>query len=222
MKKSIIALGIIAVLFSINSCSTHPSGDEAKVTEEQTIDSTSGNELGINTEISSIKFIGNGVGKNHPGEFKITKGNIIVENGEIKGGLFVIDVKSLSLEQKEEMFQTKLLPHLLSPDFFDAEKYPSARFEITSVSPYTQGKDSSVIKDANYTISGNLTLKDVTKNISFPAKIENSNGIYSTYSRFNIDRTTWGMTYGNDKSLKDKFISEVVNITLNIKSVISQ
>ena len=218
MKKSIFTLGIIAVLFSINSCSTKPKGDEANVSEEQTVDSTSGNELEINTEISTIKFIGNGVGKNHPGEFKITKGNLIVENGEIKGGLFVIDVKSLSLMQKDEMFQTKLLPHILSPDFLDAEKYPSAQFEITSVSPYTQGKDSSVTKGANYNISGNLTLKDATKNISFPAKIEYSNGIFTTNASFNIDRTIWGITYGNDKSLKDKFISEVVNITLDIKS----
>ena len=35
------------------------------------------------------------------------------------------------------MFETKLKPHLLNGDFFDAEKYPEAKFEITKVEPYT-------------------------------------------------------------------------------------
>ena len=35
---------------------------------------------------------------------------------------------------------------------------------------------------------------------------------------FNINRTDWGITYGNDQSLGDKFIKPEVNIKLNIKS----
>ena len=127
--------------------------------------------------------------------------------------------RSYLLGFMEEERLEKLLPHLLSADFFDAEIFPTAKFEITSVEPYTAtATDSSVTDGANYKVSGNLTLKDATKNVSFPAKIENTNGIYSVVGSFNIDRTLWGIKYGNDKSLKDKFISEVVNISLDIKS----
>lgn len=217
--KLLAGMALIAGSLFIASCSNTPKGDEAIVSDEQAVDSATGTEVVINTETSKVGFVGNGVGKNHPGSFKLVSGQFITENSIVSGGTFVIDVKSLVLDQKEEMFQAKLLPHLLSADFFDAEKFPSAKFEITSVEPYTSnGADSSVTAGANYKVSGNLTLKDATKNVTFPAKIENTNGIYTIVGSFNIDRTLWGIRYGNDKSLKDKFISEVVNISLDLKS----
>lgn len=217
--KSLAGIALIAASFFIASCSNTPKGDEAQVTDEQAVDSATGTEVVINTETSKVGFVGNGVGKNHPGSFKLVSGQFVTENSIVSGGTFVIDVKSLVLDQKEEMFQAKLLPHLLSADFFDAEKFPTAKFEITAVEPFTSnGADSSVTAGANYKVSGNLTLKDATKNVTFPAKIENTNGIYTIVGSFNIDRTLWGIRYGNDKSLKDKFISEVVNISLDLKS----
>jgi hypothetical protein len=38
-------------------------------------------------------------------------------------------------------------------------------------------------------------------------------------ANFDINRTLWGIRYGNDKSLGDKFISETVNVQLNLKAV---
>ncbi len=217
--KSLAGMALIVGSLFVASCSNTPKGDEAKITDEQVVDSTLGNEVLINIETSKVGFVGNGVGKNHPGFFKVSSGNLTAAEGKVNGGTVVIDIKSLVLDQKEEMFQAKLLPHLLSADFFDAEIFPTAKFEITSVEPYTAtATDSSVTDGANYKVSGNLTLKDATKNVSFPAKIENTNDIYSVVGSFNIDRTLWGIKYGNDKSLKDKFISEVVNISLDIKS----
>ena len=188
--KSLAGMALIVGSLFVASCSNTPKGDEAKITDEQVVDSTLGNEVLINIETSKVGFVGNGVGKNHPGFFKVSSGNLTAAEGKVNGGTVVIDIKSLVLDQKEEMFQAKLLPHLLSADFFDAEIFPTAKFEITSVEPYTAtATDSSVTDGANYKVSGNLTLKDATKNVSFPAKIENTNGIYSVVGSFNIDRT---------------------------------
>ena len=173
----------------------------------------------MDTVNSKVSFIGYGVGKNHPGYFSLSSGKVKLADGKLTGGDFVININSLVLDQKEEMFQTKLLGHLLSPDFFEASKYPDAKFEVTSVEPYTPNEsDTSVVAGANYKVSGNLTLKGITKNITFPAKIETSENSFSALANFTIDRTLWGIKYGNDKSLKDKFISEVVTISLDIKS----
>ncbi len=132
---------------------------------------------------------------------------------------FTIDIKSMDLEQKGGVFDSKLRPHLMSGDFFDADKFGTAKFEITGVQPYTaSGSDTSVVTGANYTVSGNFTLKDVTKNISFPAKIDLDGNTLKAKSNFNIDRTQWQMRYGNDKTLGDKFISEKVNIELNLEA----
>jgi len=216
--KIIASTSFLASVLFLASCSNTPKGDSAVVADEALVDSATGIELTIDTAYSRIGFIGNGVGKNHPGFFGITSGKIVVSGGKIKGGEFTINTKSLVLNEQEEMFQTKLKGHLLGPDFLDSEKFPTAKFEITSVEPYIHdGKDSSVVAGANYTVSGNLTLKDVTKNVSFPANIALVNNTFSAKANFNIDRTVWGLKYGNDKSLKDKFISEVVNITFDIK-----
>jgi polyisoprenoid-binding protein YceI len=117
------------------------------------------------------------------------------------------------------MFQTKLRPHLLSGDFFDAEKFGTAKFEITKVEPYERkDEDKSIVEGANFSVSGNLTLKDVTKNITFPARVDLDANRLEAKGNFNIDRTQWQMNYGNDKTLGDKFISETVNIELNLEA----
>ena len=65
-------------------------------------------------------------------------------------------------------------------------------------------------------IKGNLTMKSVTKNITFPAKIVLQNGKVKAEANFNIDRTQWGMTYRADKSVQDKLINSIVNIHFEI------
>jgi len=221
MKSNYKLLAVIALTTSllVASCSINPKGDTAIVNEATQVDSSTGTEISIDTATSKIGFIGYGVGKEHPGYFKISSGNVTVNGGKIEGGNFVIDTKSLSLSQQETMFQTKLKGHLLSGDFFDAGKFPTAKFEITSVEPFIASEtDSSVISGANFKVSGNLTLKEVTKNVSFPAKINVNGNAISAVANFNINRNVWSMKYGNDKSLKNAFISEKVNITFDIKS----
>ena len=61
-----------------------------------------------------------------------------------------------------------------------------------------------------------MTIKDITKNISFPANIKVSDTEISAQSEFNILRTDFGMTYKSDKSLGDKLINPEVNLALNI------
>jgi polyisoprenoid-binding protein YceI len=67
-------------------------------------------------------------------------------------------------------------------------------------------------------ISGNLKLKGVVKNVTFPAKVDITENAVSAVANFDIDRTLWGMNYGNDASLKDKMITPTVNMALNIQA----
>jgi polyisoprenoid-binding protein YceI len=72
------------------------------------------------------------------------------------------------------------------------------------------------MKDATHTITGNLTLKGTTKSITFPAKVAVNDNVVTADANFNIDRTQWGLVYGNDQSLGDKFIRPTVNIQLHL------
>ena len=222
MNKSrniLVAMGITVSALTFASCSDAPKGDAATVAGVQTATAAEGTTIAIDSTASTVRFVGNGVGKNHPGVFKVKEGAVTVANNTVTGGQFTIDINSMQLEEKGEMFETKLRPHLLNADFFDAEKYPAAKFEITKLEPYTAtGADTSVVVGANYLVSGNLTLKDATKNITFPAKVVVTGNEVTAAANFDIDRTWWNMSYGNDKSLGDKFISPTVNVQLNLQA----
>jgi polyisoprenoid-binding protein YceI len=73
------------------------------------------------------------------GEFSVLEGSLA--DGKLSG-----DVKVPSLKVKEE----KLLGHLLTPDFFDAERFPEVSFESSSLS----------LADGVLTAEGTLTIKD--------------------------------------------------------------
>ena len=202
-----------------SACSNAPQGDQAKITDKEKTAEAVGQTFQLDTSTSRIHFIGNGVGKNHPGTFRLSSGSVAIAGNQITGGEFVLNVKSLDLDQKDAIFQQKLRPHLLSGDFFDADKFGTAKFAITKVTPYQPSAgDTSIVDGANFNVSGNLTLKEDTKNITFPARIDLDANTLKAKSNFNIDRTQWKMNYGNDKTLGDKFISETVNIRLDMQA----
>jgi polyisoprenoid-binding protein YceI len=60
-------------------------------------------------------------------------------------------------------FAANLTSHLKNPDFIDVEKYPTIKFASTRIEPTGEAGQVKIV--------GNLTLKDVTKEITVPAKI---------------------------------------------------
>lgn len=211
MKKLSIAMMVLAV--AAVACTDAPNADQAATAEKQEAAAATGASFAIDTTTSVVEWLGTKPVGQHNGTFKLANGSISVENGNITAGNFTIDVNSLtSLDLTTETGKEKLEGHLKSPDFFDAAKFPTAKFEITAVEPISN--DSL----ATHKISGNLTLKDSTKNVSFPARVTIAENAVKAEANFNIDRTQWGLHYGNDKSLGDKFIRPEVNIKFNISA----
>ena len=209
MKRIFIPILGIALLAS---CSDSPKGAESQTaTKQEAATATEGsNSFAVDTATSHLGWEGFGVGHKHDGTFKINSGSLSVADGNITAGNFEINIGSLDNSDIKDAKKKDLVGHLLSPDFFDAAKYPSSKFEVTKCEAL-QG-DST----ATHQISGNLTLKDSTTNVTFPAKVTVTDAEVTATATFKIDRTKWGMSYGNDKSLKDKFISPEVGISLDI------
>jgi polyisoprenoid-binding protein YceI len=220
MKKlNVFLVAALSGLTLFSACSDAPKGDKATISNEQQAATATGQTFSVDTTASRVRFTGNGVGKNHPGIFRLSSGTVAINDNQITGGQFAININSMQMEEQGEMFQTQLRGHLLNGDFFDAEKFGTAKFEITKIEPYkANSTDTSIISGANFSVSGNLTLKNVTKNITFPAKVDLDGNTLKAKANFDIDRTQWQMNYGNDKTLKDKFISETVNIELDLEA----
>src|SRR5690606_6979294 len=113
------------------ACQKAPKGDQAVISNQVLPMSGDGDVFNVDTASSWIRFTGHGVGKNHTGTFRLQYGAVDVEDDQLTEGTFVIDISSLDPEEEGEVFDTKLRPHLLSGDFFDAANFGTSRFEIT-------------------------------------------------------------------------------------------
>ena len=208
-----LAIGILA------SCNNAPKADKAEASEKQEVKTAEGNGYNIDITSSNVGWVGTKVGGSHNGSFKLKDGSLAVKDNAITGGNFTIDIAALQDNDLTGEDKGKLEGHLKSPDFFDVAKYPTAKFEITSIAPADAASlKDAVLKDATHIIQGNLTLKDSTKNVTFPAKVSVSDTEVSAAANFNIDRSEWGIVWDKDTNPKDWVISNMVNIKLDIKA----
>ena len=216
MKRTLVLLAAGALFFT--SCQQDPQADQAKTGEAMEASATTGTAYPVDLAQSQLTWIGTKPTGQHMGATMLKSGNVVIQDGNITGGQFVMDMADMKSLDQDTSGAYKLIGHLQSADFFDVAQFPTSKFEITSV---TAGVDTAglVMKDATHTITGNLTLKDVTKSVTFPARIAMSENSVLADANFNIDRTQWGISYGNDQSLKDKFIRPIVNIGLHIVAV---
>lgn len=222
MKK--IALLSLASTILFFSCQG-PSGDKAATAEKQEVAEQKGDTYTLDVSTSTLKWTGYHKGGLNP-RFGVLKseGVLTAENSEVTGGTFTIDMHSLltdstSVDPATSGGKTSgdLDAHLKNADFFDVEKYPTAKFEVTKVAAL-DATTTSVIEGATNTISGNLTIKDKTVNVTFPAKITfDTNGI-NIFSKFTINRQDWGLTYGTEGDAKDWMIAQNVDIELSVNA----
>ena len=212
-SKLILSAGI---LFA--ACQSAPKADEAATAEKQQAATATGTSYTIDTASSAVTWAGTKPTATHTGTFKIKDGSVAVENNTLTGGSFTIDIASLVDNDLTGEFKGKLEGHLKSPDFFDVAKFPTAKFELTKVETFDSTKQKSLLPGATHLLSGNLTLKDSTKNVTFPAVVSITDNALIAQANFNIDRTEWGMNYKGPNNPQDWVIKKEVNLQLNVKA----
>lgn len=130
----------------------------------------------------------------HHGTLQVKDGQFVVEDGKLMAGTFVMDMNSIhsvDLADKKEMYG-KLVGHLKSNDFFAVDSFPTAKFSITEVKTAPESDTTN----ATHHISGNLTMRGITKNITIPAKVEMKDGMISFVTpEFVIDRSQWNVRF---------------------------
>lgn len=216
MKQTLFAL--TAAILLMVACTNAPEADQAQTTDQQEAAIGTGDSLAIDIAASSIGWVGTKTGGQHNGTFKLSQGAFTVADGNITGGSFNIDVASLEVLDLTGDDKGKLEGHLKSGDFFQADSFPTAKFEITSVAPFDAASGTSKLAGATHTISGNLTLRGQTNNVSFPAIIQVDGNSVTAVADFNIDRTNWGLSYKGPNNPADWFIAKEVNLKLDVKA----
>ncbi len=147
---------------------------------------------------SKIDFVGKKTDGQHKGGFKKVTGEAIVDHDAPEKGSIKMTIDTTSLWSDDN----KLTDHLKNPDFFDVRKYPTITFESTKVE--FQGEEG--------VITGKLTMLDKTVETKVPVKASvNDDGTIGLKGTFKIDRTKWGMKYGEGKINNDvELVADIV------------
>lgn len=161
----------------------------------------------INTQKSSVEWIGKKIGGQHNGNIQLKNGTIDYKNNQIQSGSFTIDMNTITCtDLEDEGYNQKLVGHLKSDDFFGVNKYPTASFKVT---------ESSTFKNDKANVYGDLTIKGLTQKITFEVS-KNKNVFTAT---LDIDRSKHNVKYGSNSffdSLGDAAIDDIFNLKIKL------
>tara|TARA_B110000263_G_C15191289_1_gene456156 strand:- start:224 stop:859 length:636 start_codon:yes stop_codon:yes gene_type:complete len=160
---------------------------------------------------SNIQWIGRKVTGEHSGHIEVAGGFIVHADGKLTSGEILMNMQSITVDDIEDLkWNQKLVDHLKNDDFFNSEKYPTAKFVFTKFKG----------KGADTHVSGNITIRDKTVPTNLVINVVvDADSSYST-GTINIDRSLFGVKYGSGtffEGLGDKMIMD--EFTLNFKVI---
>lgn len=216
MKKKLFSLVIPAffALAAVVSCKKEKpltsDSNEVATTKD-------GTQYVVDTLNSRVEWKGYKIFKSentsHFGTIKFESGDVTVKEGKLESGKFVADMASLTSEdlKNDTKNLNKLNGHLKSGDFFEVEKFPTASYEITKVTPSSEG-------DYNTLLDGNLTIKGITKPVQFKANVSVKEGLVNIATEpKDIMREEFGVKF--QAPAENGVIKDEVTLQINVKAL---
>lgn len=210
MKKVTLLLSAFALSFAVISCGGNAEGENAKdetkadaQKEEKERASTTGT-LTADTTKSFVHWKGTMVGVySHEGNVKLTKGFLEMDNGEVVGGEFTVDMSSMeptdeNYNPEEGKTPEKLVGHLSSDDFFAVTEYPTATFVVKSAD-----------REAK-TLTGDLTIRGNTHEEQVTNVVFNDGSATGTLV---FDRQKYDVSW---KAMKDVVLEDDIELEINL------
>ncbi|SKB74495.1 Polyisoprenoid-binding protein YceI [Soonwooa buanensis] len=216
MKKNLFfgGLAALAITLTLISC-----GKDKPVTSEsnEVLTTKKGQVYVVDTMNSKIEWKGFKVFKtdntSHFGSIKFENGEVTINENKLESGKFVVALNTLTNSDiKDAEESAKLNGHLKSADFFDVEKFPTASYEITKVSEAPAGGDYNTVLD------GNLTIKGITKPMSFNANVKTGEGeLQIATEPKDISREEFGIKFQIPAA--NGLIKDEINIQMLMKAI---
>lgn len=219
----VVVAGIIVFLLIGGGTADAPtdtatSTDDVATTSSADLDAeVSDGEYTVDSENSTVyweaekSFVD---GYTDSGFIPVESGVASVDDGIIASADITLDVANLTATETSNtsVGADRLSGHLRSDDFFATEEYPTASFEVTGV----EAVDGS---ETEYEVTGDLTIKGETNEITFPAQIGMSDADLSITGSTVIDRTEWNVRFRSPSffnDLGDDAIADDVAITFDL------
>ncbi|MEI6507122.1 MAG: YceI family protein [Bacteroidota bacterium] len=199
MKKSLLILAFAAMGLSV--IASNPTSQKSETVR-------------VDPAKSTLKWHAEKVTGKHDGTARILGGTFIVDGTNITGGTVEVDMNSIDNTDMQGEYHDKLVGHLKSDDFFGVTNFPKATLAIKKVVPIADKKAAE-----NVTVTADLTIKGITKEISFLAIVVIGKTEIVTNADININRTNYGIKYGSKSFIEgigDKAINDDFNIKVRI------
>lgn len=162
----------------------------------------------VDASKSTINWVGKKVTGSHEGTINLKDGALVFKGKKLVGGTFVVDMTSMTVtDLKAGQGKEKLEGHLKADDFFGTDKFTTASLAFKKL----------VEKKPNvYTITGDLTIKGITKPVTFDLATTANTASTNVV----IDRTKFDIKYGSGSffdSLGDKAINDDFTLAVALK-----
>ena len=153
------------------------------------------NKVNANKNNSTVIWTGSKPTGSHTGNVTLKDGHLLFDHGNLVGGEFTIDMTSITCTDIESEKKNKyLVDHLKDEDFFDVNQFPEAKLVVNRVKN---------LQGSQFEMKGNMTIKGITKPVTFNSDIKINRNSYTAIAKIVIDRTKWGVEYKSGNIFKD-------------------
>ena len=146
------------------------------------------------------------------GRFADARGTIKLDGDDLTRASIDAEIATASIDTRQEQRDA----HLRSADFFEVEKYPTITFRSTNVER---------VKNDRYRITGDLTIRDVTREVVLEGTDEGRGrdpwggdrlGFSATTT---IDRRDFGLTWNQALETGGVLVSNEIKIAIDLEAV---
>jgi polyisoprenoid-binding protein YceI len=146
------------------------------------------------------------------GKFNDFEGVLEFDGENIASGKVELTVRMASIDTDDE----KRDGHLKTGDFFDVEKYPTMTFKSTKISN---------VKGSSFQLIGTLTIKDVSKEVTFDCEFNGTlndpwgNTRAGFYAETEINRQDFNVSFSQTLDSGGLIVGDNVTIKLEIEAI---
>ena len=164
------------------------------------------------TDSSKVAWLGTELTtKTHFGSLRAQNGKLKIDkDGEVAGKI-TIDMQSIIVEDLKGRSKEVLENHLKSDDFFGSNNFPTATLEFRSLNRYDN--------DGGQIFNGNLTIKGITNEVEFSAKLIKQTPLLHAVGKLVFDRSKYNVRFRSGSffdDLGDKLILDNIEVDINL------
>ena len=214
MKKISFLLGLLVIgLFVFSNFSTGASNatiyERFKLDTKKDMGPTGAYEFDPNHTFIGFKVRHMGLIE-VPGYFRDFQGTVNYDASDVKKSTVAFTAKIASVDTGAKGRNA----HLQKPEFFDAEKFPDMKFKSTKIEK----------KGKQWMLTGDLTIRDVTKSVTFPFDIvgfinnDKGGSKIGLVAETSINRRDYGVNYDQKLPNGTPAVSDDITVTLQIEA----